>query len=293
MRTVFVTCMYNDLSESVYGGRNRAKMYKHSLKSMAALGYVIYCFVSPKTILLDKQMLNDEGIDNIILIPYDLFSSEMSDRIMQVKAADVQKYYGEDDFWQHRCVQLMWNKTRMLADIIQKCGRTIDNIFWIDAGLSNASTIRHRYFPHANELDHYNSTGLFIPRFVYNLVNDANGKIYCMLHTRPNNFRIPESYNVAPYSNDDFSMIGGLFGGNVGYVKIFTNKFEEYIDKMLDTGMLYAEESAYTGIFSDYPELFSPVWFDTFYHEDWGDVYNPDHVTFSSKIEHLLRTEQP
>ena len=275
MNTVFVTCIFNGLSTTPYGGRNRDNMYKDSLSSIDAIGVPIYCFTFPSEVeQLQKYFDEERNCKHIRVMPFDILAQEFHEPIMEIKNMHPEIYFHGDEFWKNRCPELMWSKTRMIntvADIVQN---QTANIYWIDAGLSNASIMRHKYFPRASVYDHYNSVGLFTPKFPERLNRRADGKIYAMLHTRPNNQRIPEHYNKNPYTGVHTAMIAGLFGGDIVLMKQFCQIFEEHIIKMLDSGVLFSEESAYTGMVNDYPELFTCVLFDTFYNEDWGAVYD-------------------
>ena len=108
------------------------------------------------------------------------------------------------------------------------------------------------------------------------------------MHTRPNNDRIPQSYNSKPYTGTYCAMIGGLFGGNVRQLDEFCAKFEPYITKMLENGELFSEEGVYTGIFNDNRELFAPIYFDTFYNEDWPNAYCEQDTSFVQVLEKFL-----
>lgn len=206
---------------------------------------------------------------------------------MKIKDASPEIYYGGDIFWYMRCPEIMWGKTRLISKVIEQ-NPDIDAIHWIDAGLSSASILRHKYFPNAHLVDHYNSEGFFTEKFFANLSEYSKDGIFAALHTRPNNARIPERYNEKPYSGVHCAMIGGIFGGNVTLMKQFCDSFEQYITKMLANSEIFSEEAVYTGIFNDNSKMFKPIYFDTFYHEEWGDAYCPTDVSFTQVLEIFL-----
>lgn len=287
METGLVTCMYNGLSDTKYGGRNRENMYKDSLSSIAASGLPIFCFVFPQHVS-DLQIFFDaEKINNIKIIGHDIFEEDFHAPIQNIKQRFPEIYGAGNMFWEMRCPEIMFGKTRLLKRIINENSK-FEKVYWIDAGLSNASILRHKYFPRANILDHYNSENFFTSQFFDGLNRHTSDGLFAALHTNPNNTRIPSDYNETEYSNKNYAMIGGLFGGNVNMVSIFCDKFEKYITKMLGNNVLYSEESAYTGIVNDNPAMFAPIFFDTFYHEDWKNVYNDSDVSFSQILEKFL-----
>ncbi len=290
MSSVLVTAMYNGLSDTEYGGRNRDKMYLDSLKSLNDMHHPILCFVNPKDHLYNKWKFEELNMQYITRIPFDIFSQDFSGNIIQIKNKYPEIYKNGDDIWKHRCVELMWSKTRMISTAIRMMGESIDNVFWIDAGLSNSSIIRHKYFKNIGNGDFYSSQGLFIPRFVFNLVKHSQGKILSIRHTQPHNYPIPEKFNKNKY-NDNYSMIGGLFGGNIEYMNKFCSIFEEYITKLLINEELYSEESIYTGIHNDNIRMFTDMTFDTFYHQNWEE-YDQNQVAFTSIIEKFIETEE-
>lgn len=287
MNTALVTCIYNGLSGTKYGGRNRDKMYRDSLSSIAKSGIPIFCFVFPEHKEELQKYFTDKNLHNVRVIEHDILSEDFHADIMRIKDASPEIYYNGDIFWHVRCPEIMWGKTRLISRIIDQ-NPEIETIHWIDAGLSNASILRHRYFPNIHLADHYSSEGFFTEKFFTNLSEYSKDGIFAALHTRPNNARIPEHYNETPYSGVNCAMIGGIFGGNVEFMKKFCDSFEHYIHKMLAATEIYSEEAVYTGIFNDNPDLFKPIYFDTFYNEDWPDAYCPSHVSFVQVLETFL-----
>jgi hypothetical protein len=280
--------MYNGLHVTKCGGRNRDNMYKDSLASIAECGLPIYCYVFPEHVEELQKYFNDKNLTNVSIIGHDILSEDYHTPIMAIKESNPNLYFN-NIFWQQRCPEVMYGKTRMLQRVIQSFPQ-YEKIYWIDAGLSSSSILRHKFFPFLSNDKHYISSNFFTKELFDNLDVYTKDGMFAAFHTRPNNLPIPEKYNKTPYSIRN-AMIGGLFGGNVLQMKQFCELFETYIQKMLENKELYAEESAYTGIANDHPELFNPITFDTFYNEDWGKIYNSSEISFAQIFDNFLGTK--
>lgn len=284
--TTYVTCMYNHLHGTIYGGRNRFDMYVESMRSLSMLGANIVCYTSENELEEITRAFERYEVTGITLKTFDLFEQNYHNFIVQMKE-DNPKEYIDDFFWQNRNPHIMWGKTRMIMKALESYPST-SNVFWIDAGLSSSSLIRHCYFPNIKTGQYYYSEGLFSKHFTEGIVTASQNRILSILHTAPHNRPIPEYYNRTSYTLHNCSMVGGLFGGNVDKMKSFCNIFDEYIEKMILRREMFSEESIYSGINNDYKELFENFYFDTFYHEDWQDVSIGTQITFSSILEGFL-----
>lgn len=287
MKACFVTCLYHGLDGTKYGGRNRYTMYVESLVSISKTNVPIYCYIFDRDYESLTSYFAERGINNIKLISHDILAEDFHNTIMNIKDSNPELYYGDDIFWKSRCPEIMYGKTRLITKTIQDHPQ-FDSFFWIDAGLSNSSVMRHKYFPEIHNAQHHHSEGIFTENFIQSLVDFASDKILALLHTMPNNFRLPERYNQKPYGNDNYAMIAGLFGGKSDLMLTFSQKFEEYLSKTFASGELFAEESIYTGIVNDNPEMFNSLKFDTFYNEDWADAYSKHQVSFASIIDKFI-----
>lgn len=289
--SALVTCIYNGLSDTKYGGRNRDSMYKDSLVSIAECGLPIFCYSFLEHVEELHDYFTTHGVHNIEVVPYDILSEDFHTGIMSIKNRHPDVYYNGDVFWRHRCPEIMWSKTRLIRHTLAN-NKCLSKIYWIDAGLSNASILRHKYFPRYETYEHYRSAGFFTNDLFEALDKHSDNGMFAAFHTRPNNARIPDHFNRKPYGTMYYAMIGGLFGGNISQMLTFCSIFETYIDKMLQSDVLYSEESVYTGISNDNPDLFNPMVFDTFYNEDWGEIYSPSEISFAKIFDKLLSARQ-
>lgn len=284
-KTVLVTCMFNNTYSTPLGGRNRETMYKESLPCIAKMPVDIICFTSTEEYHGICEFVQDNCLTNVTVLTYDLTAQDYHSRIMQVKDSDPATYYDEL-FWQTRCPHIMWGKTRMLSHVI--ANYDYNQLFWIDAGLSASSFMWEKYFPLIDtHQKYYYSEGMFTETFLNSLKYLGKQKIFGILHTRPNNMPIAAEFNSRPY--DDYSaMIGGLFGGPRHHMQWFCSHFEDYVNRVLDKNMLISEESIYSGIHNDFKDSFNTLRFDTFYNEDWGDIYNPNTISFATILQKLI-----
>lgn len=287
MDSCIVTCLYDGLEGTPYGGRTRYTMYSESLLSISKVGVPIYCYVFEKDYQPLKDFFYENSANNIQVLIHDIFQEDFHEKIMEIKNKYPEKYLGEDIFWKTRCPEIMYSKHRLMMKTMLN-NPSYKYMFWIDAGLSNSSVMRHKFFPRLSQHDHHTSEGIFTPNFIKNLIKYSEGEILAMLHTRPNNFRIPQKYNKLPYDGQEYAMIAGIFGGEVNKLKWFSKEIDRYIENMLEDKILFSEESIYTGIVNDNKNNFSTFIFDTFYNEDWGHAYSHSRISFAEVIDRLI-----
>lgn len=291
MNIGLVSCIYNGLDGTKYGGRNRKDMYLYSLQSIAEQSNLpIYCFVFNHEFEEISTFFSDNK--NVKVLSHDILKEDYSEKILRIKEKHPELYI-EDFFWKTRCPEIMWGKTRLIVKVLSMRS-DFTHVFWIDAGLSNSSIFEHKFFDHLNERNlEYKSKNLFTKELFENMVKKSFGKIIMFIHKKANNLPINEKYNRNSYSGvfaDTGCAIGGLYGGSRINLEKFCNISEYYIKKMLENEELYSEESIYSGIINDYRDIFYQVFFDTFYHENWGtELYDKNsEISFSKIIESFL-----
>ena len=282
-RTALVTCMYNDLDGTPYGGRlNRKEFYRESLKTIAEASMEhIFCF-------LPQHDINETIIDfstikhNITFIPFEIDGFPYSEDIQRIKRSYSHSYSGHE--WMERCVEIMWGKFYLLNRVIDTFAK-IDKIYWIDAGLANTEIISPRYSPNdsidngrIHDVKSAFNNGLFKALSKY-----TQNKILFITCTRPHSERIPERYLANKYTSGS-GVIGGLFGGRTDLVRELSLKFMNLCDNIIRDEVLYFEEGIMTGILNDHPSLFKVFEFDSWYHEGWGTAHDPNLVCFNDFI---------
>jgi hypothetical protein len=289
--TVLVTCIYNGLSGTRYGGRpNRDQFYRESLATIArSSGLPILCFLPAAEIPVERSFFEGRS-HNITWVPQELADIPHSSEIQRIKSAHPDDY--SSYAWQQRCVEIMCGKFHMLKEALERRPEA-EYLFWIDAGLANVSVISTKYTNaealQAGDMHHVDAA--FVPRLFLRMREMAGERLLAIKTTVAHNRGIPEEYNDRPYENAH-GLIAGLFGGKRNAVNTVCQLFEEKLQKLLADDVLYFEESIMTGLFADHPELFETYTFDSWYHEGWN-LHDPKIVNFSQFFDLMLDTPTP
>jgi hypothetical protein len=282
----FVTCIYNGLANTSYGGRNmRDARYRESLMNIASTGAKIFCFTSSSNYA--SLVSHFAKMDNIQLIIKDLDTLPMHVRIQEIKQSNAEKF--SDLFWSQRCVEIMWGKFFMIDDILQQHPE-VTRTFWIDAGLFHNDVISPKYFL-SNKFE-LTSAGLplFSPVLMQKINEFIGDKLLLIQHVAPHNRPIDSKYNDRPYENM-FGGVGGLFGGDSEKMKVVCKSFFDKMYKLLADSELCSEEGILSAVHCDHSELFKTYQFQSWYHEGWADRYNPNLITFSNFFDDVLDNE--
>lgn len=279
----FVTCIYNGLHHTEYGGRNmRDARYRDSLINIANTGVKIFCYTGTS----DYQNLKNQfaRYSNIELVIRDITSFDFSQEVQIIKKEYKEKY--SDLFWTQRCLEIMWGKFFMIQDVLTN-HREYDNVYWIDAGLFHNDVIAPRYFLN-NKPDLQNAgLPLFNPYFMEKLNAYVDGKVLLMQQINPHNKPIDVKYNKNEYKTLN-GAVGGLFGGDASKMKVICDCFIEKMRMLLADKEICSEESILSAVYCDHPELFKSYVFQSWYHEGWGDRHNPSVNTFSDVFNAIL-----
>ncbi len=285
--TVLVTCMYNGLWGTPYGGRlNRDRHYRESLATISRMGLPIVCFV-PQADVAGHQAYFGHWPHRITFVPLELHEVPRHSEIRRLKTDDPDRYSGQA--WQERCVEVMWGKFTMLERALAMAPEPT-HVYWIDAGLANANIISTKYISESDLVAYrLSEVQSAFPPSLFSRIREFSGdRILALLSTVPHNPRIPERYNARPYTSPA-GVVGGLFGGPRAAVAELCRLFHAKRDVLLRDDVLYFEESILTGIVADHPELFRTFTFDSWYHEGWPR-FDPALVNFSNFFDHMLQT---
>lgn len=285
--TALVTCIYNGLSGTSFGGRlNRNDDYRDSLTTIAGSGLPITCFVAPDAEAAHRQHFRSAA-PNVTLVPLALTDVPHSGAIQRLKQQAPERFASIE--WQERCVEIMWGKFHMLRTVLAR-DPAIARVYWIDAGLANVNIVSTRYITD-EALDARRLCD--VPRAFPSLLFDrldtfAGDRLMALTCTAPHNRGIPERYNRRPYT-DAHALIGGLFGGARPAVLELCDEFDAKVRAILADDAIYFEESILTGIHADDPSRFRCFTFDTWHHEGWPN-HDPALVNFSQFFDLLLQT---
>lgn len=284
-----VTCIYNGLSGTKFSGRrNRDLLYINSLMAIAGTGVKIFCFTSAADSIYIYRNLAERNITNVTVIILELQDMVYSPTIQKIKDETPANY--SEFFWTQRCVEIMWGKFIMLRTVMEQ-NPELENIFWIDSGLSHTAVISPKYASNPEiSMDYLIADLLFTPAFIPKMKCYTKGKILALMSIVPHNPPIPAKYNKRRYSTTA-GMIGGLFGGNTEYMATMCESFLEKVDLMLADKLLTSEEGIMSGVLTDYPEMFHTFFFETFYHEFTNEYYNPRLINVSMVFDKILECE--
>lgn len=285
---IVVTCIYNKLSNTIYGGRtNRHVRYQTSLIAIARTGVRVICFTSSDDYQELVGVFLGHNLNNVEFRILELSDLPFHKRIQEIKSKYPEKF--SSIFWQHRSAEVMWGKMFMMAQVAREYP-DIENMFWMDAGLCHNDTLSPKFSLQSdiNSGITENAQLLMTPQFFPSLHKWLDGKLLAIESTTPHNAAIPQKYNHVPYRNSH-GMVGGFFGGNVGMMVSLIPRFFEKVDAILADDELYGEENIFPALISESPEMFKSFVFDSWYHEGWGERYNPKLVTFSNFFDELMR----
>lgn len=283
-KTKIVTCIYNNLYGTVFGGRHsRENHYLYSLISLLKMNdadFVVYTSKEEiKNLEHTVNKLNATDV-NIEFKVFDLHSTKNFHKIHSLK--DYEETKKSD-----RCIEIQYNKFHFLQ---KELDEKYSNIFWVDAGLSHIGIIHPKHLKKSNTQQQYYESHLFNNTLLKNIIRKLNNKIYIIGKNNSGvhfcSSTIPEKY-YKQFDNK-LHIIGGIFGGESNNVSKYINLFDEILTKLLEDG-LYSEEQIMTCIYYNYKELFSLDEFDMWWHDESG-IYPNNHKihTEAKSFYHIL-----
>lgn len=287
MSVTIISAVFNNLHGTDFGGRpSRETHYYSSLKTLARMSdanFIVYTNEPEKlsTFLKDNVDTNTD----ITIIPFDLKSAPHQEKIQKLKNIEEMKQ-------SFRCFELQYLKIYWLLNHLPKNNE--DYIYWFDAGLSYSGLIPDRYLNVAGNTyyDRYFNSNLYTNKFLTCLLNYTGDKFFVIGKNNTEFFwsqTIPDHY----YTNlcKDHHIIGGFFGGQKTIVNNIGNKFIELMLKLLDQETeLYSEEQILSALYYNNLDLFKPIFFDLWWHEDnVKDLFNGREQEIMSKYRSFYR----
>jgi hypothetical protein len=164
-----------------------------------------------------------------------------------------------------RCYEIQYSK----FDWFNYEDKSYDYYFWIDAGLSHTGIIPDKHLDGPGYRCYFESH-LFNNDFLKNLISFSEDKFVVISKENVRNYWDktvdPKFYNEY---NRTLHIIGGLFGGQVSLWDNVVEKFDNYVNEVLnDEKKLYLEENIMTLMFYNHNDLFKNLLFDVWWHED-------------------------
>lgn len=265
MKTKIITAIYSNLYGTKLGGRyGRHGHYLWSLLSLLKMTEADFiCYTSDEEYdRLVSFFYVEHKIhqDKLKIVKFDLHQNEFSELIKNHKNYEATKT-------SDRCIEIQYMKFiwPLMEDM------SYDYYYWMDAGLSHCGLIPNRYL--ANTGTHnsqYYESSLFNNTFLNNLITKSADKFIIVSKENSRNYW-SGTVNEVHFNKHDISrhIIGGFFGGKKELWSNITMLFKKYVYQVTEhDSKLYHEEDIMTLMFRNHPELFIPLEFDIWWHED-------------------------
>jgi len=267
-KLTFVTCIYDDLFGTEFGGRpHPTRKYFYGLESAMKMNshFVIFTWQKDVERVSEyfKNFLGEDKFNETIkVVEYDLYNTPIREVIKKEKEQN-NKIPGD------RCQDVMIGKFLMIKNSIEKNYFNSETFFWIDSGLSNSSLFPNKYLDLESRERRYSSCSLFTPKVVDHLLEKSDDKILLIKMNE-----IGYWFNKSHLSPGDgtWYIIGGLFGGKKDVMNSFCDdSINCFLDHLQNKQTLYTEEQIMTIIRSFDKERFNIIEFEVWHHENSGD----------------------
>lgn len=264
----FVTCIYDDLFGTEFGGRpHPTRKYFYGLESAMKMDSPFVIFTWPKDVIrvsdYFKEFLGEEQFDKLVrVVEYDLYQTEIREVIKKEKEHNT-KIPGD------RSHDVMLGKFLMIKRAIESNYFNTETFFWIDSGLSSSSLFPNKYLDLESRERRYSSCSLFTPKVVNHLLEKSIDKIL-LIKMNEVGYWFDKSH-LSP-GDGTWYIIGGLFGGKKDLMIDFCDdSINSFLDHLINKKTLYTEEQIMTIIRSFDKERFNIIDFDVWHHENSGD----------------------
>ena len=264
----FVTCIYDDLFGTEFGGRpHPTRKYFYGLESAMKMDSPFVIFTWPKDVIrvsdYFKEFLGEEKFNKFVMVvEYDLYQTEIREVIKKEKEHNT-KIPGD------RSHDVMLGKFLMMKRAIESNYFNTETFFWIDSGLSSSSLFPNKYLDLESRERRYSSCSLFTPKVVNHLLENSTDKIL-LIKMNEVGYWFDKSH-LSP-GDGTWYIIGGLFGGKKDLMMDFCNdSINSFLDHLINKKTLYTEEQIMTIIRSFNKERFNIIEFDVWHHENSGD----------------------
>jgi len=264
----FVTCIYDNLYQTEFGGRpHPTRKYFFGIESALKMNspYVIFTWPDQVDRVKNyfKDFLGEEKFNELIrVLEYDLHQTEIREMIKLEKQKNT-NVPGD------RSHDVQIGKFYMLRKAIELNLFDSDAFFWIDAGLSSSALFPNKYLDQNSGERKYSYCSLFTPKISEKLIENSSDKILLL---KLNAIGHWFDQNHLPNNNGYFYIIGGLFGGQKNQVFEFCQKcVDSFKDHLLNKSTFYMEEQILTIVYSFNKPDFNVIEFDVWYHENSGE----------------------
>jgi hypothetical protein len=296
MKTKLVTSYYGLHDGPPFWGQlNRDRWYKYSLATISNMGEIV-CYTDPE----DKgfNQLNEIkekfNLENLTIKIYNIKDNPYQDQVYKIRTDKADRYNNPSMVgFYTRPTAIYWMKYLFLEMEYEPN----TNLYWIDAGLSHsglfpsfankygiepefATFYGDAYMANEHKVYHYDKA--FTPNILDKINNYAGDKII-------NLYRSTSDDNLSEFNHklnldisyDGIYPIAGFFGGNSNLMIDYIAKSKEVINKILEINEICTEQEVMAYINSTSRDWFKNWYFDTFYHEDWSNIFNSNQISFS------------
>jgi hypothetical protein len=266
MKTKIVTSIYSNLHGTEFGGRpSRGGHYRYSLRTLLKMSNADFVCYTSKEEIEDLKLFfyeqNNISEEKLKLKIFDISNFSLTEKINKIKNV-------EETRLSDRCVEIQYGKFVWLLDELDV--DDYDNVFWFDAGLSHSGLFPPKHMNNIGYWEQHYDCGLFNTNFLTNLINFVGDKIVVCAKENVNNYwsgTVPNKY----YNEHcmERHIIGGFFGGKKENTRNYCNLFLSATNILLDSEpRLYFEENIMTLLYYNNNDLFNPLYFDIWWHEE-------------------------
>lgn len=286
MRTAVVTCYYNNLYGTKFGGREgRNEHYKRSFESLLKMTDAdFFVFCEPSSLNELKEIVEKHPENNIKLIEYDLNNFYMQDLFEKYKDYNFA-------LTSTRCQELQYTKSLWMKMIVED-DDSYDYYFWIDMGLSYSGLIPNKHLiGYSDERPEYYNSDLFNNQMLSGLIKFTGDKVFIINIANAEDYFYNNYIEGVDYGTDDksYHTIGGMFGGKKDNVLWFHETFEKTAREVITTKQnTYDEEMIFNVVFKRNEGKFASMEFDLWLHDDNEGSHRPG----EDKIESWSRARR-
>ena len=297
METRIVTSYYPFHNGEPYWGQlNRDRWYKYSLATICGLGVNIICYTDPEDKGYNQlvELKEKFNLENLTIKIYDIKDNPYQDRVYKIRMNKPELYNNPEDVrFYTRPTVIYWMKYSFLEMEYEPDTQ----LYWIDSGLSHhglfpsltnkyksepefATFYGSEYMDNEYKLYHYNKA--FTPDTLNSINEFAQDKII-NLHRNSSDDNLPDfdrKLNLITQYNSIYP-IAGFFGGNSDLMVQYINKSKEVIEQILQVNDICTEQEIMAYINATNRKWFKNWYFDTFYHEDWNNIFRSEQISFS------------
>ena len=287
MKTKIVTSYYAfHHGEPFWGQLNRDRWYKYSLATICGLGTDIVCYTEPgdKGFNQLQEIKEKFNLNNLTIKIFEMAHNPYQDRVYKIRTANSDVYNNPESIGYYtRSTQIYWMKFLFLEmehepDI---------QLYWIDSGLAHSGlfptySMDSFTVPEHPEYQYYAFRKAFTPQVLAHINNYAEDKIINLYRNTTDDNLI--EFNTKLNLNQDYQstyVIAGFFGGDSNLMLQYIGEVKNVIEQILETNNVCSEQEIMTYVNATHRTWFKNWKFDTFYHEDWTNIFTPDMISFS------------